>query len=494
MKDPTLSTEAAVRHTGATEPLVAGVDIATAEVRVEVRDAGGELAATAATALPRPVHGADGSSEQDARSWWPAVRDTLARCTAELGDRSSAITALAVCATSGTVTAVNSAAEPVAPAIMYDDRRGAEHAALARRAGAERWDDIGITPSATSGLAHLALLAERTEDPGARLLHTPDLVAERLVGHPVPTDSSHALKSGYDPLRRQWVHGALDSVGVDSARLPEVVAPARPLGTLSREAAAETGLPVGCEVRSGMTDGCAGQLAAGAVDTGRVVTVIGTTLVLKAVSAELVHDPTGVVYSHRHPEGGWLPGGASNTGGEALADVTDELAELDRAAATRGPAGVLCYPLRRQGERFPFSDGRARGFLSGEPADRVELHRARLEGVAFCEKLALRRLDSLGAPVTGPVRTAGGGARSLTWCRIRASVLGEPVLRVPRAGTPLGAALLAACGTVHPDLGSAAAAMTPDAESVEPVPGEMTRLAESYEAFHAELLGRGWIS
>ncbi|ASU77060.1 carbohydrate kinase [Actinopolyspora erythraea] len=479
---------------GSAEPLVVGVDVATAEVRAEVRDGRGGLAASASAALPRPTHGADGSAEQDARTWWPAAREALARCTAELGDRSRAIAALAVCATSGTVTAVDTGAEPIAPAIMYDDRRGTEPAARARRAGAGRWNDIGITPSATSGLAHLALLAERTEDPDTRLVHTPDVIAERLVGHPVATDSSHALKSGYDPLREQWVHEALEAAGVAPERLPEVVAPARPLGLVSRKAAAETGLPVGCQVRSGMTDGCAGQLAAGAVESGQVVTVIGTTMVLKAVSTELVHDPTGVVYSHRHPEGGWLPGGASNTGGEALADVAGELAELDRAAEELGPAGLVCYPLRRRGERFPFSDERARGFRSAEPGDRVELHRARLEGVAFCEKLALRRLGALGVTVSGPIRTAGGGARSSTWCRIRASVLGEPVLRVPGAGTPLGAALLAASGTVHPDLSSAAAAMAPRARMVEPVAGEVERLAESYEAFRAELTARGWLA
>ncbi|NHD18851.1 MULTISPECIES: FGGY family carbohydrate kinase [unclassified Actinopolyspora] len=478
---------------GDSEPLVAGVDVATAEVRVLVLDARGRRRAAAAQDLPAPRRDETGASEQDARSWWPAVRDCLARCTAELGPAAAGIRALAISATSGTVAAVDEDAEPVAPALMYDDRSGSRQAELAREAGAARWAEIGITPSAASGLAHLGVLAERLGDSGARLLHTPELLGERLVGRPVATDSSHALKSGWDPVRGQWAHEALEALGVARERLPEVVEPARGLGRVCPRAARETGLPTSCEVRSGMTDGCAGQLAAGAVRAGQVVTVLGTTLVLKAVSRELVHDPDGVVYSHRHPGGGWLPGGASNTGGEALADVDpSRLGELDGAASARGPAGAVCYPLRRGGERFPFRSEGARGFLLGDP-DEVELHRARLEGVAFCEKLALDRLARLGVEVTGPVRTVGGGARSELWCRVRASVLGRPVLRLRGAETSLGAALLAASGTVHADPAGAAEEMVPRGELVEPAEREVAALAENYRVFRAELVERGWL-
>ncbi len=92
------------------------------------------------------------------------------------------------------------------------------------------------------------------------------------------------------------------------------------------------------------------------------------------------------------------------------------------------------------------------------------------------------------------MRTAGGGARSVAWCRIRASVLDTPVLRVKGAGTALGAALLAASGSVHPDLSAAAAAMVPDGELVEPVRAEVSQLDDSYQRFVDELTVRGWIS
>ncbi|TCP56195.1 xylulokinase [Tamaricihabitans halophyticus] len=474
--------------------LVAGIDVATANVRVAVYEADGTLVAEAKRPLPGPERPGDGRSEQDANSWWSAVADSLAECTGALGARAAEITSLAIAATSGTVVAVDQAGEPIGPALMYDDRRAAAQAETAAAAAPEAWRRIGITPSASSGLARIGWLAKELGERAARVCHTPDLLAWRLVGEPVATDASHALKSGYDAVRGEWVHAAFDALAVPDSLLPPVVAPTTVLGAVGRAAAERTGLPVGCAVRAGITDGCAGQLACGAVEVGSFVTVIGTTLVLKGVSAELVFDPTGSVYSHRHPDGAWLPGGASNTGGSALADVpVERLAELDAAATARGPASVVSYPLRGTGERFPFLAADALGFTLGTPADEVDDYRARLEGVAFTERLALQRLAELGAPRTGAVRTAGGGARSDTWCRIRASVLGEPVARAEQAGTALGAALLAAAGSVYPNLGAAAAAMVPEPELVEPVPAEVATLDERYQRFTAELRSHGWL-
>lgn len=474
--------------------LFAGVDVATANVRVQIHDRRGQVQAAATRALPEPVRDECGASEQDATAWWPAVRACLRECCEALGNRSAAVAALSVSATSGTVVLVDESGAPSGPAVMYDDRRGVREAGIAAEVGRERWRHSGIVPSAGSGLAHIALLVRRSPEPAARVCHTPDVIARQLTGAAVPTDTSHALKSGYDVIRGEWASEVFDALGVSERLLPEVVRPTTPLGAVSARAAEQTGLPVGCLVRAGMTDGCAGQLACGAVGTGAFVTVLGTTFVLKGVSELPVSDPTGAVYSHLHPDGLWLPGGAANLGGSALADLDPgSLSERDEAAQRRGPAGVVSYPLRGKGERFPFRASEATAFTLGEPADAVEDYRARLEGVAFAERLALSRLEQLGAPAAGIVRTAGGGATSRVWCRIRASVLNRPVMRMRQASTALGAAVLAAAGSAHADLSGAAAAMVGAGEVVEPAPEEVQRLDENYRSFTAELRRRGWL-
>jgi ribosomal protein S18 acetylase RimI-like enzyme len=66
-------------------PLVAGVDLATADVRVAVADGSGEVVARASAPLAPPQQPEPGVSEQDAGSWWPAVVDSLRRALAEAG-------------------------------------------------------------------------------------------------------------------------------------------------------------------------------------------------------------------------------------------------------------------------------------------------------------------------------------------------------------------------------------------------------------------------
>ncbi|MGP3990940.1 FGGY-family carbohydrate kinase [Streptomyces sp. 3N207] len=480
----------------AATPLVAGIDVATAAVRVVCLDARGTVYAEGRAALPQPVRDGGGRSEQDATRWWPAAAEALRQATAALPARGAEVTAVAVSATSGTLVLADGDGRPLGPALMYDDRRAADLNAEAQHRGSSRWQALGLTVGPTAALGRAAWYARHAADrPGAaRLVHTPDLLGRRLTGEPVATDWSHALKTGYDPRAGEWPGEVLDALGIPAHWLPPVQPPATSVGTVCAEAAAETGLPVGCDVRLGMTDGCAGQLATGAVAPGQFVGVLGTTYVLKGVTRDLVTDPAGALYSHRHPDGWWLPGGASNTGGEALAHrAVERLPALDEAAAARGPASCVSYPLRREGERFPFVAGAARGFTLGTPADDADRHRADLEGVAFLERLALERVAALGVPVDAPLYAAGGGSRSPLWTRIRATVLGVPLRVADRAETAFGAALLAATGTLYDGVEEAAAAMTGEGRLVEPVPEEKAALDDSYARFTEELTARGWV-
>src|SRR5581483_4428230 len=131
-----------------------------------------------------------------------------------------------------------------------------------------------------------------------------DYLAGRLTGGPVATDFSHALKTGYDLLGQDWPAAVLDQLGLPVAMLPEVVRPGTRLGSVAAAAAEHTGLVAGTPVLAGMTDGCAAQIAAGALTPGSWNSVLGTTLVLKGVTVERLADPGGAVYSHRHPDGG----------------------------------------------------------------------------------------------------------------------------------------------------------------------------------------------
>jgi sugar (pentulose or hexulose) kinase len=461
-----------------------GIDVGTQSVRALAATADGRMAGRGAS----PLHSvrAGDRHEQDPESWWTATAEAARAALAAAGRVE--VRGVAVCATSGTILLTNAAGTPLTAGLMYDDARAAREAAVAQEAGSAVWDRLGVRIQPSWALAKVLWLA-RDLPPGARLCHQPDFVTARLAGTPVPTDSSHALKTGYDLLAETWPHEVFARLGLPAALFPQVVRPGTVIGDVCVAAAETTGIPAGTPIVAGMTDGCAAQLGSGALEVGRWNSVLGTTLVLKGVTATPVHDPTGVMYSHRSPDGTWLPGGASSVGGGAL--PSDGLAELDERARAYEPSTAVAYPLAGHGERFPFLAPQAQGFLLGTPCDPADRHAALLQGVALVERLALAYVSGLGAPVEGPITFTGGAVRSRYWTQLRADILGRPARIPEHADAALGMAVLAAYGTEPRPLAEVAAAMVRIRTIVDPRPaGHFTA---PYHRLVDELARRGWL-
>jgi sugar (pentulose or hexulose) kinase len=461
-----------------------GVDLGTQSVRAMAVTESGEVLGSASRPLTSRRDGP--RHEQDPEQWWrelsAATREALRDVPPER------VSGVAVAATSGTLLLTTPDGTPLTPGLMYDDRRAAAEVERVNAIGAPVWERLGYRRMQANWALPKLLWLLPDAPPDARLTHQNDFVNRRLVGRPVATDLSNALKTGVDLIDERWPQEVFDALGVPSGMLPDVVRPGATLGTVCAEAAETTGIPEGTPVIAGTTDGCAAQLGAGAMTVGSWNSVLGTTLVLKGVTRELIHDPLGVVYSHRAPDGSWLPGGASSTGAGVL---TREFPDQDldalstEAAARYGRTTeglAVTYPLVSRGERFPFVAPEAEGFTLGHPADDVERYAAVLRGAAFVERLCFDYLDLLGAPVDGEIVLTGGATRSAYWTQLRADVLGRPVTLRENAEPALGMAVLAAGdGT----------GMVRTRQVVDP---SGPRLNESYLRFVAELQGRGWLA
>jgi sugar (pentulose or hexulose) kinase len=439
-----------------------GVDLGTQSVRAVLADADGTVLTRAARPL---VSHRDGPRhEQDPQSWLDAVDAVLAEVSGP------DVAGIAICSTSGTFLLTDEHGRPVTPALMYDDARAADQRDRIVDADPNRW------ATAMQPTWALPKLLSLKPSGNHRIVHSADFVAAHLVGHPVATDTSHALKSGYDLVADSWPQAAFDKLDLPSSIFPGVVLPGTELGRT----------PSGVPVFAGMTDGCAAQIAAGALSPGAWNSVLGTTLVLKGVSKELLDDPTGAVYSHRHPDGGWLPGGASSTGAGVLTELlpTADLDALDKAA---GPIDAVIYPLTKTGERFPFVAPQAERFTLGNPSGDLQTYVAVLQGVAFIERLAFEHLVNLGADPARSVSLTGGAVRSGYWNQLRADVLGVPV-ELPAAPDPAyGMAVLAASS--GGSLSETARRMVKTDRILEPRPHQLEDL---YGEFVAELDRRGY--
>jgi sugar (pentulose or hexulose) kinase len=449
----------------AADPIWVGLDLGTQSARALAVTATGTVAGRGAR--PLRSHRERDRHEQDPRSWWPAVagacRDALAGIAPER------IAGVATCATSGTVLLIAADGEPLTPALMYDDARVAGFGEAKLR----------------------VLLAEpAAREPGASLAHQPDLVTRALAGGPVATDESHALKSGWDAAAGAWARELGDAA---AALLPDVVPSGTRLGAVCAAAAEASGLPPGTPVIAGMTDGCAAQLATGALHEGAWTSVLGTTLVLKGVSSRRIGDPGGIVYSHRAPGGGWLPGGASSCGAGVLTERFPgrDLDALGRLARAHEDGAPVAYPLAGRGERFPFHAPEAQGFMLGEPGGEGEHFAALLQGLAYVERLCLDCLSLLGAPVDGELSLTGGATRSRYWCALRADVLGRPVRLPAQAESAFGMAVLAAAATSGRTCAETAAALCRTRAVIEP--RRSARFVEPYLRLVGELERRAWL-
>jgi xylulokinase len=477
-----------------------GIDVGTSGVRaLAVTEAGqviGQEAVPLAHEITRPR---EGVHEQPPEAWWEAVCRVTSQLIAGLrtaGYSTSQLEAVAVDGTSGTLVVLDAGEMPLRPAMMYNDARGEAEAESLSEAAGDFCRKHGYRFNSSFALVKIAWLRQHeaaTFNEAAYFVHQTDYVTGRLTGRLGVTDHSNALKTGYDLTEDRWPPWIEDLLGI-GRRLPAVVAPGTRIGTVTPQAASATGLPEGLTVVAGLTDGTAAFLASGTRRLGDYNTTLGTTLVFKGISRQICRHAQGLIYCHKLPGGLWLPGAASNTGGEWIDTWFPEadLPAMDAAAAKRMPGQCLAYPLVRTGERFPFLASAARGFFVPEPADDVERYTACLEGVALVERLAYEVLDQATGTSGGEVYSTGGGSHSDVWMQCRADVTGRVLHRPAVPESAFGAAVLAAASG-NGDWAAAVARMVHVERTFTPNPARAKRYRASYEQFCEQLEERGYV-
>lgn len=395
--------------------LFIGIDIGTSGARAVVMTASFEIVASASARID-----AFSPNHRDPAAWWSAVQSALSQVLVSI--ERNQIRAISIDGTSGTVLPVNASGAPLAEPLMYNDPVSEPTILEPIAANAP---DSSAAHGATSGLAKL--MRFQTIPGVSHVIHQADWLSGHFTGLYNVSDENNALKTGYDPVKRQWPSW-ICSTGAHVEMLPHVLPAGLPISTISTQAAAAFGLPSSVIIVAGTTDGCASFLATGASQPGDGVTALGTTLTVKVLSDRPLFAPEFGLYSHRIGDM-WLAGGASNTGGNVLAHYFDNT-RIDQLSTTIDPStdtGLDYYPLLRQGERFPVNDPVMRPRMEPRPDDDRQFLKAIFEGIANIEHLAYDRLAELGAPELRSVRSVGGGAKNSTWSAIRARKLGVPM-------------------------------------------------------------------
>jgi sugar (pentulose or hexulose) kinase len=394
---------------------------------------------------------------------WPSIwRTTLFDLIQYIPTKlRSSVRRIAINGTSATVLLCDHTGDRVDAPIFYNDGRGAE---VMHQVEAIAPANHPVQ-SATSSLSKLLwwqtqiqqakIKPKNTINDGKTqplyFLHQADWLGFLLHGKLGMSDYHNALKLGYDVVNFCYPKWLLQGLKKHSdfapPKLPQVLAPGTPIGTVTPEIANRLGLSPSCIICAGTTDSIAAFLASGANTPGEAVTSLGSTLVLKLLSQTPVSATRYGIYSHRLGNL-WLTGGASNTGGAVLRHYfTDEqLQHLSQQIDPTQTSPLEYYPLLKKGDRFPINDPDLAPTLQPRPENDVEFLHGLLESMARIEAKGYQLLQDLGATPLTQVYTAGGGAKNAVWTSLRQRYLNVTMIKPTYTEAAYGTALLALKG------------------------------------------------
>lgn len=415
-----------------------GIDCGTSGIRAVAINSCQQILAESASAL----------TEQTPEHWWQitlSVLDDLFSQLHQLVDLSVYQVAISLDATSSSLFFINVDGAPISPVLMYYDACPD----MANRITTQLTAASGAHGAQSSLAKVLQLMVHLNADPSHtsdnwKVCHQADWLLYQLSGRLGISDENNCLKLGYDPVLQQWEKTTLDLVG--QAHLPEVVAPATPIGRLKASLRARWQLANTTQLASGTTDSIAAFLATGANQPGDAVISLGSTLAFKLLSHQPYFDAEKGIYSHRLWQQ-WLVGGASNAGGACLLE-SFELSQLQILAQQPliQPAPVPNYyplPKQRVGERFPLNDPHKQAGCLPTQLSESERFSTFVHGLVSIEQQAWQQLSHTCQQPIERLFACGGGNKNPAWAGLRKATLDMPHAQPRSEQAAVGAAILA---------------------------------------------------
>jgi sugar (pentulose or hexulose) kinase len=277
---------------------------------------------------------------------------------------------------------------------------------------------------------------------------------------------------------------------MEPEKLPELVAPARQLGEISREAAEATGIPEGLPLVACAADKACEVIGAGCLEPHLGCLSYGTTASINTTHSKYVE-----VIPLIPPYPAAVPGRYSlevqiHRGYWMVNWFKEEFAHLEQRVAARrgiepealfdalvnevppGSMGLTLQPYWSPGIRVPGPEAKGAVIGFGDVHTRSHFYRAILEGLAYALREGKERTERRSRIPITELRVAGGGSRSDAALQLTADVFGMPTAR-PHTyeASGLGAAIDTAVGLgLHPDFETAVREMTRVGQVFEPDP------------------------
>ena len=411
-------------------------------------------------------------AEQDAGAWWEAVCATTQNLIRKTKTDPKDIRAVSFSGQMMGCLCVDKDGQPLRRSIIWADSRAQEQAAALGEKISQRdfYRITGHRNSASYGVQKLMWIRDNEPEIYARtakVLNAKDYIVHCLTGEFCTDYSDANSMTCFDINSLSWSWELVEYAGIDPEKLPQARPSVHVAGTVTREAAEQTGLAAGTPVVIGCGDGVSASVGAGSIEPGKTYSCLGTSAWITTASKEPVFDDQmrTVTWVHAVP-GLYAPNGTMQTAGGAYSWLKNTVCEMETYLAGQqgrspydlineeieksppGAGGVLFLPYLL-GERAPRWNHMAKGAFLGLKAEntRADLLRSVLEGITMNLCVILESLRS--AVPIDEITVVGGGAKGKVWQRIMADIYGTRILvpRVLEEAGYMGAAVIAGVGT-----------------------------------------------
>ncbi len=462
-----------------TDQYILAVDHGTSAVKTALVSVTGEIIDTEKMATP--IHYLPGGgAEQDPEGWWQAFLKTGKALIARGRVLPKKIQAVCVSSTFSSTVVVDKNGDTLMPALTWMDSRGGKYVKQAMD---------GFPNVLGYGLGKILKWVPKTG--GAPTLSGKDDIGHYLlVKHEFPEiyEKAHlflpskdffnlrltgTFASSYDAMTLFWVtdtrdihnirydQGLMDILGVDRAKLPDLMYATDVVGALKQDVADELGLSRDIRVVCGSPDHQAAGMGSGAVTDFAGHIYIGTSSWVQCPVPFKKTDPLHSIASFPFSlPGKYYAANEQDMAGGCLNFLVNDILgwkdgnRFGRANDMAGEVGPgsqdLIFAPWLNGERTPVDDHHLGGgfFNIRKTTTTGHMIRAVMEGVAlntrwsagYVEKFIGRKMD--------PINMVGGGACSDLWCQMHADTLGRSIRQVkdPMEANARGAAFIAGLG------------------------------------------------
>lgn len=477
---------------------ILSIDNGTQSIRALIFDLQGKLIAKRQTLITPYVSPEPGWAEQDPEYYWSTLCRTCQELWVESEIDKKSIRGVALTTQRATMVNVDKQGRPLRPAIVWLDQRRTQ--SLKPVGGL--WGLAFLLSGMTGTVSYLQAEAEanwiRTHQPDIwaktyKYLLLSGYLTHHLTGRFVDSTASQVGYIPFDYKSLTWAKSydwKWRAVPMDPRLLPELVPPAGTLGTITSEAAEQTGIPQGLPLIAAAADKACEVIGAGSLSPEIGCLSYGTTATINITHKKYIEViplippyPSAVPnhYSIELPvnrgywmvnwfkeEFGHLEQWLANDQGVEPEDLFDDLVN----EVPPGAMGLILQPYWGPGLKEPGPE--AKGAIIGFSGvhTRAHFYRAILEGLAYALREAKERLERRCHLTLRELRVSGGGSQSNAALQLTADIFNLPTYRPHTYETSgLGAAIDAAVGLkLHPDFTTAVEEMTHIGDEFMPNP------------------------